>query len=364
MARKYAYQSALRRFLVSCFDTAGALLFSPLRYAPRPASVKKILAVRVDHLGDVLMTRPALQTLRSIYPAAEIHLLTSAEAVRLLGHDPCADRLIAFEYNWFSRGAKPDAIFKSARAMRSCLQETGYDLAVDFRGDLRTILLLALARIPFRAGYGITGGGFLLHRCPEYPWTLHQADANIRLLEALSPGAAGQAVTPPKIPVSKERTDFFKNLLSQTSQGRPTVIIHAGAGYGLKKWPDKNFSDLISRFQKEAHITLIGTSEEKKDSLIPQSSGILDLRGKTVLEDLPALFESAGLFIGNDSGPAHLAAAQGVAVISLFNKMNNPEIWKPRGNHVTVLAFDASQPVSADEVLQTARLQLKEGRPA
>lgn len=381
-SRRYAFKSPVKRFLVSCLDAFGGLLFFPLRHRQAPRTFKKILAVRIDHLGDVLMARPALQLLPGLYPDAEIHLLCAPESASLLKEDSCAHRLIVFGANWFSRRTRPLAILKNAFRICRELRQERYDLAVEFRGDFRTILLLALAGIPYRIGYGTTGGGFLLHKSTVYPWKIHQVEANVRLLEALAPAVSSRGISVAKLSANAGRVSFYKKLLKDPGSRLPVLIIHAGAGYPSKKWPDENFSRLITRLSEEnaAKIVLIGTREEKAGALHANPSGnVLDLRGETTLEDLPALFESCDLYVGNDSGPAHLAAAKGLRVVSIFSGTNDPGIWRPWGENVSLIRHavpcapceaqicplshhDCMRKISVEEVYRVVIKHLNEGK--
>lgn len=382
--KRYAFKSWVKRFLIFCLDLIGAVLFFPIKHCEAPAAVKKILAVRIDHLGDVLMTRPALQLLRGLYPGVQIHLMTSPEAARLLKDDPCVDNILTFEKNWFTRGGRFFEIIQGAFRMCRELRAQSYDAAIEFRGDFRTILLLALAGLPFRVGYGITGGGFLLHRSTPYPWSSHQVEANIRLLEVLNPAVSKEDIFVPKLKVSEDRDSYYKKMLREGNPSLPVLVIHPGAGYPSKQWPDEKFAQLAQRLTREkiARIVFIGTADEKKDSrcsLRPEDG--IDLRGKTPLEDLPALLAHCDLYLGNDSGPAHLAAAQGVRVLSLFSGTNDADLWRPWGERVTLIQHkvpcspceakicplahhDCMRKISVEEVYQTIMEKLNEGKPS
>jgi len=88
---------------------------------------------------------------------------------------------------------------------------------------------------------------------------------------------------------------------------------------------------LIARVldQNLAQIFLIGTETEKQEMPFAPRPGLMDMRGKTALEELPILFDLCDLFVGNDSGPAHIAAAQGIETVVLFSGTNEAAVWKP-----------------------------------
>jgi ADP-heptose:LPS heptosyltransferase len=132
----------------------------------------------------------------------------------------------------------------------------------------------------------------------------------------------------------------------------PRVVIHAGSGYPSKRWPFENFKALIQKIDREAlaQIVLIGTEAEKDAApdLKVSSERLIDLRGKTALQDLPVLLDVCDVFIGNDSGPAHIAAAQGLEIILLVSGTNDIRLWHPWTDRLTLLQHEV--PCSPCEV--------------
>ena len=329
---QYVFKHWPKRFAAACFDSAGALLFFPARFKRRrrPSTIKRILAIRLDHLGDVLMTRPALAALRQRFPEAQIDFLIAGEFASLFEGTQEADRVIAFKNHWFSpRPSFFEALEESLNLIKQ-FRKNAYDLAVDFRGDLRNIALMFFSGIPARVGWGITGGGFLLNECPPRPAGLHQVELNNRLLECL--GIKGQVSNAPLRYSPQRAADFSRRFENRVPQHLAKIVIQPGAGYPSKRWEEGKFKALIERIlQKElGFIFLIGSEAERK--LIPglaHHSSLMDLRGQTQLDELPILFDRCDLFIGNDSGPAHLAAAQGTESIVLFSGTNDARLWRP-----------------------------------
>ena len=169
---RYVYRHGLKRIAAAFFDFVGAWLTLPFRHPPANIeSVKKILVIRLDQIGDVVMTRPALKAIQERFPQAEMDALVSSETAPLFSFIPGIHTVIVFKGGWFS-------ILRLLRLRK-------YDLAIDFRGDLRNIALMAAAGIPHRLGYGITGGGFLLTHEGRFSRRLHQVELNLQLLSPL-----------------------------------------------------------------------------------------------------------------------------------------------------------------------------------
>lgn len=337
---RYAYKSPGMRLGAAVLDAFGALgrKISPftVRTLP-PAEIKKILLIRLDHLGDLIMTRPAMTALRRAFPAAQIDLLVAGEWRELFEGIPEINRVIPFDDHWFKRGSGARGggglshLWKSMGEIARKLRPERYDAAVDFRGDLRNILLAVRAGIPYRIGYGITGGGFLLSRMGDYSWTRHQAHLSADLLRHFGISVPEPELLPFK--ASPERSALFWQGAGRELALRPHpwIILHPAAGAPSKEWPQDRYEEVMARASsaEPLQFVLIGTLGEKEKNPIKSPPGTLDLRGRTTLSDLAELFLKADLFLGHDSGPAHLAAAQGMTLLLLFSGTNDWQVWHP-----------------------------------
>jgi lipopolysaccharide heptosyltransferase II len=388
LKKRYVYKHWVKRLAVFCFDAFGELLFFPVRFFRTPLDanrIQKILVIRLDQLGDVVMTRPAIEALAKRFPHAAMDLLVSGEIKSLFEDEPGIRRVIGFQPSGF---VKKDGInfkeqWEGAKQIIRYLKNQNYDLAIDFRGDLRNILLMFFSRIPRRLGYGQTGGGFLLSQRKSYPRDKHQVAVNLELLESL--GIKSEACGVP-FSYSNPRKEMFSErfrdvLLPSLS---PRIVIHPSAGYPSKRWPAVKFQQLIERILHEnlGEIVLIGTEEDKKSGFIVESNTgkLLDLRGKTDIADLPILFDHCGYFIGNDSGPAHVAAAQGMEVLVIFSGTNDARFWHPWTNLLHLVTHsvpcspcesrecplqhhDCMEKISVDQVFETLQGVVRRSNP-
>ncbi|MCM8775714.1 MAG: glycosyltransferase family 9 protein [Candidatus Omnitrophica bacterium] len=376
--KHYAFKRWPLRFLAACFDTFGTLLSFPFRWmrpALNPDTIRNILVIRTDGIGDVLMTRPALNLLRQQFPSAKITWVIATDLLPLMQHRAEVDELIGWMHHWFSSNSSLIQILKEGGSLLKRLRAERYDLGIDFRGDLRHILWMALGRIRYRAGYGITGGGFLLTHKPRYPWERHQVLVNHDLLHSLGMSGMGQQM--PFVYSKTEEQQFWSGLpMDRWSGLRPRLVIHPAASYPSKCWPPKKFRQLLERILAEGcgSIALIGTADEanRMPELGMADARVLDLRGKTRLQDLPILFDACDLFVGNDSGPAHLAAAQGLEAVVMASGTNDFRFWHPWSERVHLMRYhvpcmpcesricplghhDCLEKVSVDSVFHTIR---------
>lgn len=290
-----------------------------------------------------MMLRPALYALHRRFPQASIDVLIPEEMVPLFEDDREIREVLSEGAGWFSRKATRKQKWTSYWSWPKRLAARDYDLAVDFRGDLRNIVLLFLAGIPHRWGYGDTGGGFLLTRCLTGRNDVHQVEENLRLLEPFqveTPGAI-----PPIVYSQQKKQEFWRHFGTQLGSGHAArVVVHPGAGYPSKKWPELRYQAIVDRLVNElgVQVVLIGSAEEKEamSNLQERLPKIVDLRGRTVLKELPILMDHADLYLGNDSGPAHLAAAQGLEMVILFSGANAAHQWKPWSPHLHLIKYD------------------------
>ncbi|MDP3920188.1 MAG: glycosyltransferase family 9 protein [Candidatus Omnitrophota bacterium] len=334
---RYVFKRWEKRFAAFLFDVLGTVLWWPLRLLGRApkTNVRRILIIRIDHLGDVIMTRPAMRLLAAMFPDARLDLLTSHEASELLRTDEAISEVIPFATNWFSRTGSWGAVLSCAHKVCADLRSRRYDLAVDFRGDVRNIILMAAAGIPERWGYAQTGGGFLLTRRMPYAARLHQVSLNARLVDERA--EVGERPLPFRYS-SAAKEAFWRRWSRRLADRRPRIVVHAEAGYPSKRWPAGRYSALIEGCLAEnlGEIILIGTEQEQPALAVSKGWGdkVHDLRGRTTLAELPILFDGADVYVGNDSGPAHMAAAQGMAVVSIFSAVNDAPRWRPWTNRL------------------------------
>ncbi len=344
--RRYPFKSFWKRFLAAGFDAIGGVLCFPFRHFRKPldlASVQRILVIRLDHIGDVVMTRPAIRALHKKFPHAVIDLAVSEEIAPLLESSKEVSALIPVKQGWFSRKAAVAQQVAAFRELVVLLREKNYDLGIDFRGDLRNILLMWFGGVRHRTGFGRTGGGFLLNEDVPYDASLHQVRLNLSLLSSFYIAMDNKLLP---FEYAPERAREFWATTGQMSPttALPRVVVHPDAGYPSKRWPFENFRALIEKIDREAlaQIVLIGTADDrdKAPDLKIRSERFIDMRGKTALRDLPVLFDACDVFIGNDSGPSHIAAAQGLEIVLLASGTNDMRYWYPWTERLSLLQHE------------------------
>jgi ADP-heptose:LPS heptosyltransferase/GT2 family glycosyltransferase len=321
----------------------------------RHADIKRILVVKVDHIGDFVTSIPAIRRLKQIFPAASIHVLASRAARPLAEMEDCIDEFTEFEFFHTVSGLGPREIDpEEYEALRAGLKPYRFDIAVDLRKhpDTRDVLRYTPAR--FLAGYDHIGHFPFLDISLEWAGDAprlrkrnHVTDDLINLVEAIGTACAAErtrfeyvsAQEPPALLPDEVRALFDK----------PVVAVHPGVGNVMRQWPAKHFASLIDLLvEKNAvNIVLIGGREEAdlaEEVLerVAHREAVVSVVGKTSLRELPELLRACALYIGNNSGPKHIAAALGVPTIGIHSGVVDAIEWGPIGARAVALRRNMS----------------------
>ena len=322
-------------------DLIGSLLFF-FRSREVPKEVRRILVIRLDHIGDLVMSAPFFSALRACYPAAEIHLLADSRSAALFEHDPRLDHVIPLDGHWFSRNGRVQwfQMFRCAMGLR----RVGYDLGFDLRGDFRTIFFfLFLAGVKYKASYGVRGGGFMLSASPLYPYRTHEVDRNVNLLAFFMNREIKAEL--PKIESDPDIRKMMETRLETQGRdkSRKLILCHLGAGYPSKQWRIDRYLKVIESLLDRGGIQIALIGKENEVDLPAEfldRHDVLNFIGKTSLKELVALTGLADYFLGNDSGPAHIAGACGVPLLVVFSGTNRVEEWAPRARISRIIHRD------------------------
>lgn len=329
MNRTYVYKRRWKRRVARAVDGLGAALVRHPEGAAAPAA-RRIVLVRLDHLGDVVCMLPLVEALARLEPRPHLATLTSTAGAVLLRDVATIDERLVYDAPWFARrytGKSPAGVRSVVRTLRA----RGFDAAFELTGDARHHALLAWAGIPFRAGWGITGGGFLLHRELEWSPRRHAVDANLEFLATL--GCPVEAGALPHL--AWDSTPDETTWRERVGVGPDTILFHVDAGTAAKRWLPERWGGLVRQAcERGARAVLVGADGRLSAALRPHLAGlpVRDLVGHTTLGQLVSALQSARAVVSTDSGPAHIAAALGKPVLVVWSGSNDPERWQPRGD--------------------------------
>lgn len=275
----------------------------------------KLLIRSTNWVGDAIMALPALRAVRTRFPEAEITILARPYVAFIYKNQRVCDNMMFVDYK---------------RDMVGELREQKFDKALLLQNAFEAAWFTWRAGIPERIGYARDGRSLLLTKAVPVPKPgeipAHEQYYYLELVRR-----AGWLNSLPNetfigLDVPEENRQRAAQFLCSNSV-RPDslrIAIGAGASYGSAKcWPPDRFAELANRLQAQSAVDIIlfGTRAEQ-----PVSSAIaagmhrppIDLTGKTPIDDLPSLLSQCHLFIGNDSGAMHVAAAVGLPVVAVF----------------------------------------------
>jgi len=284
-----------------------------------PATTRRILIRANNWIGDVVMIAPAVRAIRERYTEARLAIVAKAWVLETLAGNPYYDELI--EYDPEGRHAGLAGRLRLARAIRSGGR---VDLAVLFQKAFDAAVLALLAGARARVGYATDARGPLLtHALPPPPATMHHAEAFLGLARAI--GCRVEDARP-FFHVDGEARERARTLVATAglSGSGPLVALHVGASKPPRAWHAERFGDLARRLRRRLDarlIILVGPDEEALLGEVTQglALGSFLACGTTGgLRQSAAVIEQCALFVGNDSGPMHVAAALGVPTVGIF----------------------------------------------
>jgi lipopolysaccharide heptosyltransferase II len=305
---------------------------------------RRILCVRLDSLGDVLMCTPAMRALRQAVPGRTLTLLGSPSGVAAQPFIPELDDAIAWDAPWMKATGLKAAGLKatvprahtSGPALIATLAARAFDAAVIFttytQSALPAALLCQLAGIPLR-----------LAHCRENPYDLltdwipdpepatlvrHEVQRQLALVQRVGCRSAEPGLTFVPRPA-----DFAAARMRLSAAGvapdRPWILLHPGASAASRRYPPAHWAHVLRLLADVPRLPLVLTGSAAEAELVDTiqfASAVpaISLAGRLSLGELGAALQLAAVAVTNNTGPAHMAAAVGTPVVDLY-ALTNPQ---------------------------------------
>jgi len=317
----YLIRSLFKRRVVSLVDSIGKLIFGR-RNGSCSEDIKSILLIRLDHLGDVLLTTPAMRSLKRRFPQARITMVIKEWSFEAIKNNPHIDNIIFFNPFWTiasKEGKKPEGISGFYHLIH-LLRKEHFDLAIDFKGDVRNILITYLSGAKRRVSYGIRGGGFLLTDDIPYESEIHEIDKNLRLLNRLGINAQDDEM---ELYFHEEDMARVEQIFEQKGidLSSQTIALHYGGASQFKCWDMDKFITLAERITENnsANVLFFGGPYEREALQLSEKieKGIFLMPDLTVCQ-MAAALKRCALLVCNDSGPMHMGFAVGTPTVAIF----------------------------------------------
>jgi heptosyltransferase I len=308
------------------------LLMEVLADRVRRLEPQKICIIKPTSLGDVVHCLPILPALRLLFPSSQITWVVNAALRSLLDSHPDLDRVLAYERG--KSGISSRGASATAQLCGRLLREK-YDLTIDLQGLLRSGLMTAATRARVRVGMADAREGarwFYTHRVLAPRVQLHAVDRVLRVVAAL-----GLEGFEPSFHISPSEQDRLWASETLASVPQPRLVLNLGARWLTKRWPPEHFAEIARRAAAEfgAGLVCVGSRVDVPLAASLQAAidplPLLDLSGRTTLLQLAALTRESHLFVSNDTGPLHLAAAAGASVVGIYT-CTNPRLTGPYGS--------------------------------
>jgi heptosyltransferase-3 len=350
--------------------------------------IRNILLIQLGDIGDVVLTFPAMKSLRDRFPHAKIMSAVRQKAESLLEDCPWIDGVIAIDQQ--KRSVKEEIAYQWR--FFSDLRKHRFELAIDMRTGTRGAILAFLSGASQRVGFYADDGKLWRNRLfthlakIDYRIGQYVGDYYSAILNAY--GIKTQSELP-RLPVSIEKQAVVNSLLKSEHipADRPLIAIQPFSLWQYKEWKKENHAALIGQIiaEYDAAVIITGSPNEKERAeeiiRLAKHEYVYNFAGKTSVGMLAALLSVCKLFIGSDSAGIHIAAAVGTPTISIFGPSSSAS-WAPRGEqHIVVHNKNFScvpcrnkgcqnteisrclDELSVDEVMQALRAQLRKILP-
>ena len=296
---------------------------------------RRILCVRLDSLGDVLMCTPAMRAVRQAVPGRTLTLLGAPSGAAALPFVPELDDAIAWSAPW-TKSAKSATTAAASPAPIATLAARGFDAAVIFttytQSALPAALLCQLAGIPLR-----------LAHCRENPYDLlsdwvpdpepatlvrHEVQRQLALVQRVGCRSAGLGLS--FVPRPADVTAARSRLAAAgVDPDRPWILLHPGASAASRRYPAAHWAHVLRLLAQQLQLPLVLTGSAEESELVDgiqfaSAVPAISLAGRLALGELGAALRLAAVAVTNNTGPAHMAAAVGTPVVDLY-ALTNPQ---------------------------------------
>ena len=303
------------------------------------SNINKILVIRVDGIGDLLNSTPAISLLRENYPSAEITVLARPFNAPVLIGNPDIDRILLFDPD-----GKDQGLFAKLQFYGELRRER-YQLVVAMQTAMWSHLVAFLSGAPYRLGrYQKRFRSTLTHawRGQYLKGETHEVDRNLELIRLICNGEGERKLTfqllPNEIAIAKKRIAAW-----DIGDNSFLIGIHPGGSSFDKRWPEEQYAELADRLAHHYNATILLLCGPGEDALTHNIQKAMQFPAIThapeTIRRLGALLSCCDLVVCNDSGPMHLAAALDIPTVAIFGPTDHVA-WRPLSENASIVRRD------------------------
>src|SRR6266511_4221746 len=329
-----------------------------------PTAPQHILVVHVAGLAQTILAVPALRSLRQHLPQSRITVVSSPTAADLLRLAACADEILPVARFRDAEFMNPRTFYRAAKSLRD-LRREHFDLAVEFKTGAESSLVLQFVHSRELLSGKKRGVEAALDRLSK---AIGHAGAAHKYLKRLEPLGVRPVEAEPRIATLRESDERIERLLGKHNVGFGELLIgvHPGAGAGKPRWPLDRFASIAARMTHNFGARVLVFSGPRERGLAKRLAAMLPARRAIAIEspkitDVVSAAARLSLFVGNHSGPAHVAAAVGapVVVASTFVQPAPQDLLGARVEHIRAPHITL---ISEEDVYEAACRLLKTNR--
>lgn len=304
--------------------------------------LKRILVMRPDNLGDVVLLTPALRTLAEHFPQARLTLLASPAGAAVAPLIPELDAVWVHRALWQDLQARPFEP-EAELGFIDALRERAFDAAFLFTSFSQSPYAPAyacyLAGIPVRVGQARDfGGAVLTHWVQPAADGLHQAERNLHMLASVGLAARSRKLA---LQVPAEARTQARTTLGHAGvrAGDPFICLAPGASCAARRYPAERYAEVVRRLVRQTGLPVVVVGTAREQALVAEVAGSqgVALAGMLDVPALTAVIDDAALVVANDSGCMHLADACGKPQVVLFSGTELESQWRPRRSPAILL---------------------------
>lgn len=304
------------------------------------AACTRVLAMRADNVGDVVMLGPALRALRAALPDAHTTLLASPAGAQVAPMLPWVDEVMVERVVWQDASRRLPLDPRREQELIARISARAFHAALIFTSWAQSpwpgAYACYLAGVPVRAGESKEFGGSLLtHAAEPLPDEAHQVDRNLHLLDALGLPPAGTHLEL-ALPADAEHT--AERLLADAGVAptRPFICLAPGASCAARRYHPERYAEVGTALADRSGLPVVVVGSEREVELAQpildagRGRGVHSIVGQTGLTALTAVMARSALVVANDSGPMHLADALARPMVVLYSGTELESQWRPR----------------------------------